>query len=41
MAKTVSYGMGQYRFTKNFNYISKLNTELLTDHYKIGNSSTG
>lgn len=40
MARTVSYGMGQYRFTKNYNYITKLD---IGDpaYCDLGNDQTG
>ena len=49
MARTVSYGMGQYRFTKNYDYITELldaagsdsiNNNLIR-YQKTGNASSG
>lgn len=42
MARTISYGMGQYRFTKNYNYITELlNANGETDRNIISYYATG
>lgn len=49
MARTVSYGMGQYRFTKNYDYITELLDATGSDsvnnniikYQKTGNASSG
>ena len=49
MARTVSYGMGQYRFTKNYDYITELLNAAGSDsinnniirYQKTGNASSG
>ena len=42
MARTISYGMGQYRFTKNYNYITELlNANGETDRSIISYYATG
>ena len=42
MARTVSYGMGQYRFTKNYDYITPLPlSDESQKYWKIGTATTG